>query len=181
MKRISLTAVCVAALLAGCWKVPQEELVALPQEALAQEDTSYLSKSAVAGEEGKDTETAVERALVWSRKYSESIEKLVAAQQESRDLQEKGRQLAGQLAQAQAELSQTQKELQDANAMLLELRRELQSWKRDVLGFRQEMRGAQQAQLEALTKVLRLLGGEVTQPTTQPAGRGREVARGTHQ
>lgn len=53
--------------------------------------------------------------------------------------------------------------------MLIELRGELTKWKSNVLGFRQEIQTAQQAQLEALQKVLRLLGGEVPEPTTRPA------------
>ena len=44
--------------------------------------------------------------------------------------------------------------------MLIEMKGELVSWKANVLGFRQEMQQAQAAQLLALGRVLKLLGGE---------------------
>ena len=182
MKRISLTVPCVAVLLAGCWTAPSGDVAAPGQEAPAREDASYLRNSAIADQAGQETQDAVQGALVWSQKYSQAIEKLVVAQQENRDLQQKTRELAAQMVKLQAEHSQSQKELYDANLMLVELRQELEKWKKDVLGFRQEIRSSQEAQLEALSKVLRLLGGEVAQPTTQPsegkAGAGKEVAGG---
>lgn len=182
MKRISMTALCMAVSLAGCWRMSERQMAAALQDAPAQGDAAYLPKSAIADQTADETESAVERALEWSRKYSEAVEKLVAAQQEHSAAQEQNRQLAGQATKLQAELAQSRKELADANAMLLELRGELQKWKKDVLGFRGEMRSSQQAQLEALSKVLRLLGGEVVGPTTRPAptaaAQGKEVARG---
>ena len=47
---------------------------------------------------------------------------------------------------------------------MLQTRIELNNWKNDVLGFRGEMQDAQKAQLEALLKILKLMGGEVNQP-----------------
>jgi hypothetical protein len=37
---------------------------------------------------------------------------------------------------------------------------ELNNWKTDVIGFREEIRAADRAQLEALLKILKVLGGE---------------------
>jgi uncharacterized protein YeaO (DUF488 family) len=54
----------------------------------------------------------------------------------------------------------TEKELAEANEFLQQMHVELNKWKSDVLGFREEMRQAQQAQLEALAKILRVLGAE---------------------
>ena len=42
----------------------------------------------------------------------------------------------------------------------LEMHVELNQWKADVLGFRDEMRKAEAAQLQALGKILRILGAE---------------------
>jgi 5-enolpyruvylshikimate-3-phosphate synthase len=37
----------------------------------------------------------------------------------------------------------------------------LNNWKMNILGYRDEMRDAETAQLEALLKILKALGGEV--------------------
>jgi hypothetical protein len=44
---------------------------------------------------------------------------------------------------------------------LIEMLSELNNWKNNILGFRGEMREAAKAQLEALLKVLEVLGGEM--------------------
>ena len=62
--------------------------------------------------------------------------------------------------QMKLQLGQAESELGDANAMLLELRDELNKWKSNVLGFREEMLQAQTAQIEAMHKILVLIGGE---------------------
>jgi len=65
-----------------------------------------------------------------------------------------------QIAALEAKLKQTQKELGEANELLIEMLTELNTWKSNILGFRGEMRDAAKAQLEALLKVLEILGGE---------------------
>jgi len=62
------------------------------------------------------------------------------------------------------ELKQARKELDEANAMLREMQTELAKWKADVLGYRDEMRTAQTAQIDALRRILRLLGAEEIPP-----------------
>ena len=63
-----------------------------------------------------------------------------------------------------------QKELDEANAFLQQMHLELSEWKTDVLGFRDEIRKSQKAQLEALGKILSVLGAEpVTIPDAAPA------------
>ena len=44
---------------------------------------------------------------------------------------------------------------------------ELTNWKTNVLGFREEIRSAEQAQLDALHRVLKLLGGELDEQDDQ--------------
>ncbi len=52
----------------------------------------------------------------------------------------------------------------------------LNNWKNDVLGFREEMRSAQTAQLQALMKILKALGGEPMTETAHSNGIGQAVA-----
>jgi hypothetical protein len=61
-------------------------------------------------------------------------------------------------------MKQTKKELNEANNFLQEMQLELNQWKGDVLGFRDEMRRAQKSQLDALSRILRILGAETAQP-----------------
>ena len=184
MRRIAPVVVFAAMAVAGC-QLPQEPLAAAPPPAQAEAD--YLAKTALEGGDEKGADNAVDSALAWSEKYAQAVERLLTAQQQNRQLHEQNRQATAEVAKLQAELAQSRKELTDANAMLIEMRGALENWKRDVLGFRGEIRAAQGAQLEALSKVLKLLGGEVPEPTTRPAEKqapqpqeeAKEVARDT--
>lgn len=49
------------------------------------------------------------------------------------------------------------------------MQKELTNWKSDVLGFRDEMRKAQKAQIDALTHIVTLLGGETAPPSAADA------------
>lgn len=105
---------------------------------------------------------AVESAIMWSQKYEELLAK-------NQDLTDKNRQffldnsdLRQKTEKLQAELDKTKAELQDANEFMQEMHGELAKWKADVLGFREEMRSAQTAQLQAMSKILTLLGAEST-------------------
>ena len=81
--------------------------------------------------------------------------------QNNQSLTLENQQLKEQLANIQKQLRQTQNELNDANEIMISMRAELNNWKRDVLGFRNEMRNAEKAQLEALLKIMKVLGGDV--------------------
>ena len=61
-----------------------------------------------------------------------------------------------------------EKELAEANNLLVEMDKNLDNWRKDVLGFREEMRQADAAQIEALQKILSLLGAE--QSAEEPEG-----------
>ena len=134
---------------------------------------SYMSKDGVRGAD-KDGEDLPSIAMQYLQKYSDAQEKLVKLQQDNRELTDRELKLGEQNAKLQADLAASQGQLKDANAMLLEMRQELEKWKTNVLGYRQEMRDSQQAQLAALSRILKLLGGEVppasSQPATEPAG-----------
>jgi septal ring factor EnvC (AmiA/AmiB activator) len=136
---------------------------AKPPEAAPTAQAHYLAPATLKDEGGRELPNATDSAVEWSIKYAQTSEKLLAGQRENQELADKNRALASQIVKFQADLDNSQKHIKEAEAMMLELRGELDKWKTNVLGFRQEMRDAQQAQLEALQKILRLLGGE-TQP-----------------
>lgn len=120
-------------------------------------------------EPSSKTPNAVQSAIELSQKVAQLSEQLTALRQEKAALTAENEQSKVRLNELEPELQQTQKELSEANDLLIEMRLELNNWKEDVLGFRAEMREADQAQLEALLKILQLLGGEITPDTPNPA------------
>jgi DNA anti-recombination protein RmuC len=105
--------------------------------------------------------TAVESAIELSEKYARLSDQTVTLREENQRLTTENQSLKQEVVSLDARLKQTQKELGEANDLLIEMLTELNNWKSNILGFRGEMRQAAQAQLEALLKVLELLGGEV--------------------
>ncbi|MEN6424056.1 MAG: hypothetical protein ABFE13_01740 [Phycisphaerales bacterium] len=104
--------------------------------------------------------TAVESAIELSEKYAKLSDVSVTLRQENQRLTSENETLREQVTTLDAKLKQTQKELTEANNLLIEMLTELNHWKSNILGFRGEMRDAASAQLEALLKVLEILGGE---------------------
>ncbi len=104
--------------------------------------------------------TAVESAIELSEKYAKLSDQSVALRQENQRLTSENEALRQQLTDLDVKLKQTQKELKEANDLLIDMLTELNHWKSNILGFRGEMRDAAKAQLEALLKVLEILGGE---------------------
>jgi chromosome segregation ATPase len=134
--------------------------------------TSSPSRSATAGAESgqataqrfQDTplegRTPVESAIQLSEKYARLTEQNATMRQENQRLTADNESLRQQVASLETKLKQAQKELGEANDLLIEMLTELNNWKSNILGFRSEMRQAAQAQLEALVKVLEILGGQ---------------------
>jgi chromosome segregation ATPase len=104
--------------------------------------------------------TAVESAIELSEKYAKLSDQTLGLKQENQRLTNENENLRQQLTAMDTKLKQTQKELTEANDLLVEMLSELNQWKSNILGFRGEMRDAAKAQLEALLKVLEILGGE---------------------
>ena len=104
--------------------------------------------------------TAVESAIELSEKYARLSDQSVGLREENQQLVTENETLLQQIATLETRLRQTQKELGEANDLLIEMLTELNNWKTNILGFRGEMREAAKAQLEALLKVLEILGGE---------------------
>lgn len=107
---------------------------------------------------------AVGNVLMWSQKYDELLSKNERLMDKNNSLTKENMEFKHQLSQLQLELEQTKKELKSANAFLQEMQLELNHWKNDVLGFRDEMRQAESTQLDALSRILKLLGAEMTEP-----------------
>ena len=105
--------------------------------------------------------TAVDSAIELSEKYARLSEEAAAIRQQNHGLLANKRQLEARTVVLKEQLQQAQKELAEANDLLIEMRIELNNWKTDILGFRDEMRDAEAAQLEALFRILKVLGGQV--------------------
>lgn len=134
----------------------------------------YLSSSAVRGDEQTAAgQGAVDVALEWSKKYAQATEQLLEAQKGEKELREENKRLLAQVAKLQVQADQSQKEVQEANEMLVELGKELREWKNNVMGYRNDMLQAQQVQMDALRKIMVLLGGEAA-PAVAPAAKAAE-------
>jgi len=111
--------------------------------------------------------TAVESAIELSEKYARLSDQTVSLREENQRLTRTNEKLRQQIGTLEGNLSQTQKELNEANDLLIEMLTELNNWKTNILGFRSEMREAAKAELEALLKVLEILGGEAEAGTLE--------------
>ncbi|MHC4572522.1 MAG: hypothetical protein ACYS76_00070 [Planctomycetota bacterium] len=110
---------------------------------------------------GPEGPTAVESAIELSKKHAKLSEDATALRLKNQNLVVENRKLRNEVAALETQLRQAQQELTEANDLLREMLVELNNWKTDVIGFRDEMRTAEKAHLEALLKVLKVLGGEV--------------------
>lgn len=119
--------------------------------------------------------TVVESAIELSDKYAKLSEEASLLRQQNQSLTTRNQQLKEQVSDIESRLNQTQKELSEANQVLVEMRVELNNWKTDVLGFREEIRSAQTAQLQALLKIMKVLGADSVTVTTRSNAIGQAV------
>ena len=150
-------------LLSGCVSEQKPVQSAVPPHLIEMQQADAVAKRFQ--ESHPQTPSAVESAIELSERYAQLSEDAAALRQQNQSIMTKNQQLNDQIGELEAQLTQAQKELNEANNLLIEMRIELNSWKSDILGFREEMREAQTTQLEALFKILQLLGGEVTMET----------------
>lgn len=181
MRTFIITAIVsvAAATLGGClgFNEPGMETsnAAAPTPAPQTGDSEYLSKAAVQND--KNSQNAVESAMVWSEKYSEAVNRLTALQDECAKLKDQMQKQELELVELRAQMKQQERELSDANTELIAARQDITKWKKDVLGFREEMRKAQQLELESIAKILKLLGAEAPEvATSAPAEKPAEPA-----
>lgn len=151
--------------LSGCTTLQDPVKALLPSSSPKMQQSSSAEKRF----QGTTTQgpTVVESAMELSKKYAKLSEDAAILKQENQNFIAENRQLIDQATTLKAQLQQTQKELTEANDLLREMLIELNNWKTDVIGFRGEMRNAEKAQLEALLKILKVLGGEVKTNLTQ--------------
>ena len=109
---------------------------------------------------GPAQRSAVESAMELSAKYAKLLDEMTALKADNERRAGENQLLKDQLAPCRNNLTQAQKELAEANDLLIEMRIELNNWKSNILGFRDEMRNAENAQLDALVKILEVLGGQ---------------------
>lgn len=111
--------------------------------------------------------TAIESAMELSERYARLSEEAAKLRQQNQEYASNNQELDDRISDLESQLEQAQKELTEANDLLIEMRVELNNWKTDILGFREEIRDAETAQLEALMKILRVLGGDVQQASAE--------------
>jgi chromosome segregation ATPase len=142
----------------SCVAPPGRVDVVLPSDGGDQQSDAVAKRFQESSSQGR---TAVESAIELSEKYARLSEETSQLREKNKDLINENAMLKKQATSLEAELKQTQKELTEANDLLIEMLTELNNWKNSILGFRNEMREAEKAQLEALLKVLEILGGEI--------------------
>ena len=154
--------------LAGCQWVGQPAPIVVDPVSVSPEPPSVVEGNTRNLErrftEGpSDSESAVQNAILWSEKYERLLSTTEELRQRNMAMFEENTQLKKEVEELSGRLAQTQKELDEANEFLQKMHVELNQWKADVLGFREELRKAQAAQLQALGKILRILGAEPVQ------------------
>lgn len=167
MKHAMILTVVAAAMLAGGCEPGNVSYRGLtPQMTPMNNETqirqvAHLEDESIRGDGATDGRGATDVALEWADKYAKISQKLVYADRRNRELEQEKTHLNKQIAELNADLKRTKDELADANVMLEEMKRDLNDWRKNVLAYRKEIMTSQAAQLNALHKILELLGGEV--------------------
>ena len=151
-----------------------------PPEVAALPDSGQIYKSDPVAkrfeESGRQVRVTAESTIELSEKYAKLSEETAALRLRNQELITENRRLEEQLVALETQLKKAEKELTEANSLLMEMLVELNDWKASVIGFREEMRGAERAQLEALLKILKVLGGEIKDESVQGEGTGLDRA-----
>jgi chromosome segregation ATPase len=172
-KTIFLLISLMPVLLLNCVTVQEPPEVAVISDSMARLSSPKSDKQqsdSVAKrfqESAPQQSTVVASAMELSKEHAKLSEEAAVLRQENKDLTARNQQLKGQIVTLEAQLQQAQRELNEANDLLITMRIELNNWKTDILGFRDEIRDAETAQLEALLKILKVLGGEVKTKSAQ--------------
>jgi DNA repair exonuclease SbcCD ATPase subunit len=131
-------------------------------ESGAQDPVAKRFQGAQAGQEASGS------TMDLTDRVTQLAERAATLQQQNQQLSLENERLGKQVSTLEAQLKQTQTELTEANNLLIEMLGELNNWKSDILGFRGEMRQAAKAQLEALLKIMEVLGAEGSVATPAP-------------
>jgi len=158
-------------LLSGC--LPSQKPVGVvlqPSPTEVQSQLAGISKRF--RESTTEGPTVVESAMELSEKYAKLSDEAAVLRGKVQKFTTENHHLKDRGATLETQLQQTKKELVEANDLLIEMRIELNNWKADILGYRDEMRDAEKTQLEALFKILKVLGGEVKVESPQAQDTG---------
>ena len=135
-------------------------------------ETLKAESNAAKYDQAVQANTALDSTVELTQRYALLSEECAKLKEQNKNITDENQNLKETATSLQTQLDQTKKELSEANDLLVEMRIELNNWKVDILGFRDEMRDAEKAQLEALFKVLTILGGKTNTAaveTTPPA------------
>ena len=154
-------------LLSNCVSVQEPPKVAARPDSTEIQQSASVAKRFQESASQIQNPTVVASAMELSKKHVVLSEQATVLRQQNRELIVQKQQLKDQVVALEAQLRQMQKELTEANDLLITMRIELNNWKVDILGFRDEIRNAETAQLEALFKILKVLGGEVKTKSAQ--------------
>jgi len=154
-------------LLSNCVSVQEPPKVAARPDSTEIQQSASVAKRFQESASQIQNPTVVASAMELSKKHVILSEQATVLRQQNRELIVQKQQLKDQVVALETQLRQTQKELTEANDLLITMRIELNNWKVDILGFRDEIRNAETAQLEALFKILKVLGGEVKTKSAQ--------------
>lgn len=144
-----------------------KELISDSELFASSEETLKTESNPAKYEQSTQKNTIIDSTIELTQKYAKLSEECSILKEKNKNLTNENQNFKEKTASLQTQLDQTKKELSEANDLLVEMRIELNNWKVDILGFRDEMRDAQKAQLEALFKILTILGG---QTNTNAAG-----------
>ncbi len=154
-------------LLSNCVSVQEPSKVAARPDSTEIQQSASVAKRFQESASPIQNPTVVASAMELSKKHVILSEQTAVLREQNKELIVQKQQLKDQVVALEAQLQQTQKELNEANDLLITMRIELNNWKVDILGFRNEIRNAETAQLEALLKILKVLGGEVKTKSAQ--------------
>ena len=111
---------------------------------------------------------AVAEAELWRDRFLKETEKRQKLEDTRRQMEDKNRELTAANTSLAAERDQCKRELEEASAMMIRLNEDLKAWKKDVLGYRAEMRASHQETVQALARVMKLLGAELPGGAARP-------------
>lgn len=172
---LTLTVLTAGLMLIGCddngnaFRRPK-----FPQRNRPAQEARHIENDTITSDAGGHT--AVESAMQWAEKYAQAAKELIVANKRLQEMEKEQKALQTRLAKAQSENEALKREIRDANAMLAAMKTELKEWRNNVLGFRNEILASQKAQLQAMQRIMHLLGGEMAQPTGNSAGSGLSAA-----
>jgi len=132
-------------------------------------ETSKVEYNAAKYDQSVEADTTIDSAIELSKKYATLSEETSKLKEKNRTITDENQTNKEKITALQTQLDQTKKELSEANDLLVEMRIDLNNWKANILGFRDEIRDAQKAQLQALFKVLTILGGQSDNTATETA------------